>query len=38
MGDVALTLGEFLSTSLIFEGMKTATPLRKETIFFNIHA
>jgi hypothetical protein len=26
------TLGEFLSTSLISGGMKTATPLRKESI------
>ncbi len=32
MGGVASTLGEFLSTSLVFEGMNTATPLRKKTI------
>jgi len=32
VGDVVLTLGEFLRTSFIFEAMKTGTPLRKETV------
>lgn len=27
-----LTLGEFLTSSLIFEGLRTATSVRKETI------
>jgi hypothetical protein len=33
-----LTLGEFLSTSLIYEGTQTPTPLRKENIMFYIRA